>query len=1836
MKIAHIIWFVSLCIFSFWIGLFLDSTSSPNTLSVDQKSPAQSENSYESQNKGSIDKKLDAHKKNFTTVIGQDGIPIVSSEVSNILSDTSHEWRLGNQDGFNVFIKNIQTSFNPVTRKISVSYTLENLDERSLDAIIENFVLLIPHEKKWYPPYAFEPQKSDIFSLTGKTEIKREFVYNVRPGIVGEGASMSIEVYMKSGDLITFMDGPKFDITGTSRFLAVKNLRLINSLKEPYLVGEWPTIYSDREPKNLILEYRIVNENNIAFTVTPALRIHHFSENNPILKEEKWKTLTLKKGESEILTFPLPTMDYKPWVYLGKFLLLDNNGTHLWPDIPVRWIVGGDVARIINTVVEQKEPTSMNIDIEYTGTPPDIQARPENSSRTEKSVSMVLEFQDALGTSLSETLSKKIPIYIGQRSAHMSFEVNGINIPNDSFVKVSIIDNQTVLDEKTFSLQGSLLVREAPQNIVLEEVTLWQNNTSIPWTKALSAFLLLFLLFLWIRKLIGKHYHFLIVLFFSLGIFFSHDSEAFVAGCNLANVTVTWPSPSNTFLCGQTYTFTGGWWMNACANTDASMTVAGNLVQYHNWLNCISARCEYNTRYAGSFAVDRTMPAGFRGRHVISVPWSKSQWDCSASWTETYAVNVSCPENGVCGSIHGSSQLWPTSGSWCDVGAMSGWTQVGDISNNNAWWWNCYGIDGGATASCYFVQQCPVGFILNSWACRLARCDNNPSVDLSFATPVSLYELPTTMPYTFTRDYFTTLVTNGVDTGEKCEYTCVNGYRADFTGSIKRCVPISCSGLIASNGIECSWDSINLSGNLDITRVRRANTWGCTGPQKCEWHCPSDKPFYCVTKNACVVNNDDCGCPSGQKMCGNGQCIAGNLTCPSTAPAQCNNDGVCSGMESCDCSDCTNGDTDDTDHCKNGLRCTRDSSDSTCSEAACCPAGMSWSCENNTCVNTCWTHVPSELKAWIDIPYITCDAKSGATHFRYQVRSGSLTYTSDSYVTGTTIRHIWPLMDTWSYSVQCLYGTANSPASDMVPDLCSKTILVRPSTDMVQGCSTIHAYKGTTISTSLINDVAFDASFSCGSRWDASGESLPYRLTIGFQEPIYLQSDSFNILGIGFVSVPTTRYTFNNAVDVTCAVKVGDGYSTNNNCRIRTCVGTDCSAPQTFVVTPSQNAQCTSSESATYDIGCNDASGDYARCADWFLRANNETTLKVNNQIKKLTCSSTLPPWALSPVKTCTIPLPSWGDPVTLFSGDANSFQTTLYSLTRDQIPPTGSVEYFTNYSAGTKLQPSQYSYWQKQPITAVVTCNDRPGSSDGSGCACASTLQESGTELWSPGKPHSNPKTGPDVMTYTRVFSQWYSVTSVSVRDTAGLVSSPMSVAIGVDSVAPKVQINIPTTGGSFSMTVQDPAEWWSGLWKPGSLRPLPAGVLRFPTAPSVLYKTFSKAAYIANPSLFEFDDNCSMPAADNADYYMIGQLNPSVALAAQLVPSTPMTGIQNSFATTTQMIAYCVQDNAWNVTRGVYPSDPVGCFSASNMSTMPKIDTALANTSLRLSDTALADHKKYGYWLSEDITEAACFRSLLSTNINTLVTNQFSPETSPDVSWDKPSYIKWLTVPRRNSSGYYYYANTTATAPTTFTTPMTPIRKILTTPPNNGTKTVMSDGENIQINANIVYSGLDKMLVIIARKNSKWAGWNIFIDPSVTRIDAILIAEGGVYNAVNGVIKHSFDPTNILLLSNRLTLNGRLYSFNTRGGSLVPSGSSVMPATGSLGKYFQNNALLATNTTTLPWAHAQDLERFRMIIADGNNQCSFHVNYTLFNNTSIPPILQRPLNFVGGACSF
>lgn len=103
---------------------------------------------------------------------------------------------------------------------------------------------------------------------------------------------------------------------------------------------------------------------------------------------------------------------------------------------------------------------------------------------------------------------------------------------------------------------------------------------------------------------------------------------------------------------------------------------------------------------------------------------------------------------------------------------------------------------------------------------------------------------------------------------------------------------------------------------------------------------------------------------------------------------------------------------------------------------------------------------------------------------------------------------------------------------------------------------------------------------------------------------------------------------------------------------------------------------------------------------------------------------------------------------------------------------------------------------------------------------------------------------------------------------------------------------------------------------------------------------------------------------------------------------------------------------------------------------------------------------------------------------------------------------------------------------------------------------------------------------------------------------------------------------------LSNRLTINGRLYSFNTRGGSLMTSGSDLVKITTSTGRIF-NGSTLVTNAAPAV-AAAVDLERFRVILNDGNAVCTTQVNYDTLVGSALPPLLQRPTGYAGGTCSF
>ena len=1010
------------------------------------------------------------------------------------------------------------------------------------------------------------------------------------------------------------------------------------------------------------------------------------------------------------------------------------------------------------------------------------------------------------------------------------------------------------------------------------------------------------------------------------------------------------------------------------------------------------------------------------------------------------------------------------------------------------------------------------------------------------------------------------------------------------TGNVDKCIPLVCTGIAPTTAQYCVNDTA-IAGHENQPNVRRSDTSQCTSNAKCEWFCPVATPFYCESANTCVTSQNQCGQ-----------------------------------------------------------------------------------------TNTCKTSAPSELKTETDFPLIQCDAISvTGSHFRYKItKTGGTatdTYISPLFTVWTSVKHPTTFY-AGTYTVTCLYGTianTNNTLTDygMTPDAsCNKTMTVN---DTSNGCSRLYPYRGATLSDSLTSNSAFDASFRCGSRQSAASttDTKSYRLQIGTGIPAFLAydriiSDIFITLAIGPVSTQTQNYNFSSGTDVSCAVKVGEGYSTNTSCQARACVGSTCATPQTFIVVPSEEITCTNKDSISYDVWCNAASPDYTQCLKWIYEGTSATRnvkVKINGvEVDRyFTCSTSTPPGALGPVKECTIVLPTGGAPVTIFAGDARtdaqgnitsnySFQTTAYTLAKDTGKPTGSIAYYSNYSNGTILSQDQYEYWQKQPITAVITCTDKTSANeswekDGPSCACSNTLTSNNTwntptpteqseiDQWSRGIPSTNINIWSDIMTYSRVIANnSASLTGLNVKDVADNISiESFSPDFGIDSTPPRLIASKTTNSVTLSFT--DNHVGASGIWKFSDNVPVAT-----PSSPqifkgwannAILYRTWLKSQ-LAN---LEFGPDCSPLPVKNTNYYKYKE-----------VPAAPLTQTLtlNSFDVNNNVVAYCVQDNAGNINRGYYPNNLTGCFSASPMSTIPTLSPSTLTSHYapilraRLLSSTLSDSQKYGYSLSENSTNANCFRGILASNVTTLVANQLIPRTNTTLSdWNTDRALIKGTPPIPNTNWYYYYS---------YSSPTNNTLSITTSPTGTGSKSVIVDWGNIQINENIEYLGTGKTLILIARKNAAGNGGNIYIKSSVTRIDAIIIADGGAImngTTTSGTTTTKNWITNASDLSNRLTINGRLYSYNTRWGSITPQvspGTDFDPITGNTGKYF-NTSVINTpliSTTSPTQAAIYDLERFRVMLSDGNSQCTTHVNYQTFTTNGLPALLVRPIWFIGGNCWF
>ena len=460
-----------------------------------------------------------------------------------------------------------------------------------------------------------------------------------------------------------------------------------------------------------------------------------------------------------------------------------------------------------------------------------------------------------------------------------------------------------------------------------------------------------------------------------------------------------------------------------------------------------------------------------------------------------------------------------------------------------------------------------------------------------------------------------------------------------------------------------------------------------------------------------------------------------------------------------------------------------------------------------------------------------------------------------------------------------------------------------------------------------------------------------------------------------------------------------------------------------------------------------------------------------------------------------------------IFSADGNAIQSTAKTLGLDVEPPTlAPIKYYTDESFTTEITPGT---WYNKPVVALAVCNDTPLNEAGD-CACSPTVHPSTTDasLWTQGIP--NNLLGADVMRYTRTITDTLSgPQNIQITDTAGNISTTQTLAVSLDTTPPQVTVTESGTGATKSVTITA-SDSGSKIWK---TRTPPTDTKNTKNEQGIVYRVGPKT----DLAQLKFDTNC-----DSTAIFASPAETQAASFPAQAILTLP------NFNISSQIMTYCVRDNAGNTKRGIYPAIIDSCFSATNMPIIPDLDSYKNLTKTRLQGTG-NDNFKYGYSFSANPQDAACFRGILSTNITTLVTNQLIPRTTTTLSnWEAdPALVRnFPNLP--NTNGYYYYAfsggNNTLS--------------INSTPTGTGQKSVVVDGGNIRITHNLLYSGGDKILLLIAQKDADGKGGDIIIEPSVTRIDAILIASGGALKTTN-----SSTP------AERLTINGRIYSYNTRG---------------------------------------------------------------------------------------
>lgn len=290
---------------------------------------------------------------------------------------------------------------------IKGTFSIRNYDDLVATNIYYELILAgdyqdtVPHTI-----YSHSDMKGPL-TLAGKEAQIISFEYKIPETLSGKGLGLQVQSMLQNGLGMGWGDG-LFDVTGTSRFVSLRNASLSTSASttKTYMLQVGPTVYKNEKA---YLSVSFDNKNKVTQEVYPKLTIYDRSEARKTL-QTKDEAVVIVKGQTVTrYKVELPVFDYVPRVYVGKLEFMNKEGQMISSTLDFRYIIDGQMITINNVVSDReyaKKGETVNLRVNITGSPFDINNREVVAATSTGSVSVKL-FNE-LGHLVGEETDSKV------------------------------------------------------------------------------------------------------------------------------------------------------------------------------------------------------------------------------------------------------------------------------------------------------------------------------------------------------------------------------------------------------------------------------------------------------------------------------------------------------------------------------------------------------------------------------------------------------------------------------------------------------------------------------------------------------------------------------------------------------------------------------------------------------------------------------------------------------------------------------------------------------------------------------------------------------------------------------------------------------------------------------------------------------------------------------------------------------------------------------------------------------------------------------------------------------------------------------------------------------------------------------------------------------------------------------------------------------------------------------------------------------------------------------------------------------------------------------------